>query len=134
VTNAASDQQEVKLIEEKIDALMRAISEHFLPLVQALRQGPNAEQAFDSAYAVESVEKIVRLEAACDAGIAKALARLVGLKEFKRTPALGRRRRRLPVPLAGRPSSTNSCIVLGTTSMACRILERRVTATSAPST
>ncbi len=85
--DAASDQQEIKLIEQKIDALMRAIGEHLLPLVQALQQGPNAEQAFDSAYGVASVEKIVRLEAAFDARIAKALARLVGLKEFKRTPA-----------------------------------------------
>ena len=85
--DAASDQQEVKLIEEKINALMRTIHEHVLPLVQALRQGPNAEQAFDLAYAAESMDKMVRLEAALDARIAKVLARLVGLKEFKRTPA-----------------------------------------------
>ena len=52
-----------------------------------LMQGPNAEQAFDKAYAPESMEKLVRLEAALDARIAKVLARLVGLKEFKRTPA-----------------------------------------------
>ena len=31
-------------------------------------------------------QKIVRLEAALDSRIAKLLARLVGLKEFKRTP------------------------------------------------
>lgn len=87
--DATSDQQEVKLIEEKINALMRTIHEHVLPLMQALRQGPNAEHAFDAAYVTESVEKIVRLETALDARIAKVLARLVGLKEFKRTPAAG---------------------------------------------
>jgi hypothetical protein len=86
---AASDPQELKLVEEKLNALHRILGEHVLPLVQALRQGPNAEQAFDAAYAAESVEKIMRLEAALDARIAKVLARLVGLKEFKRTPAAG---------------------------------------------
>jgi hypothetical protein len=85
--DAASDQQEVKLIEEKITALVRIIHEHALPLVQALAQGPNAEKAFDSAYSTENIEKIVRLEASLDARISKVLARLVGLKEFKRTPA-----------------------------------------------
>jgi hypothetical protein len=87
--DAASDQQEVQLIEQKIDALLGTMHKHVLPLVQALQQGPNAEQTFDSAYASESIEKIVRLEAALDARIAKVLARLVGLKEFKRTPAAG---------------------------------------------
>jgi hypothetical protein len=86
---SASDEQEVKLIEAKIDSLMRTVHEHVVPLVQALAQGPNAEQAFDRAYAVENLEKIVRLEAALDARIAKVLSRLVGLKEFKRTPAGG---------------------------------------------
>ncbi len=86
---AASDPQELKLVEEKLDALHRIIGQRALPLIQEMRQGPNAEQAFDAAYAVESMEKIVRLEAALDARIAKVLARLVGLKEFKRTPAAG---------------------------------------------
>jgi hypothetical protein len=87
--DAASDSQEVKRIEQKLDALHRTIGEHVLPLLQALKQGPNAEQAFDKAYAAESIEKIVRVEAALDARIGKVLARLVGLKEFKRTPAAG---------------------------------------------
>jgi hypothetical protein len=98
--DTASDAQEVKLIEGKINALLQAISQHVIPLVQALRQGPNAEQALDKAYAVESIDKIVRLEAAIDARIAKVLARLVGLKEFKRTPAAG-------TPAMAIPSSPN---------------------------
>jgi hypothetical protein len=86
---AASDTQEVALIEGKMNALLHTINKHVVPLVQALKQGPNAEQAFDKAYAAESIEKIVRVEAALDARIGKVLARLVGLKEFKRTPAAG---------------------------------------------
>lgn len=86
---AASDMEAIKLIEDKISALLRVLNEHVLPLVQVLTQGPNAEQAFDRAHAPESMEKIVRLEAALDARIGKVLARLVGLKEFKRTPAAG---------------------------------------------
>jgi hypothetical protein len=87
--DAASDPQEVKLIEERLNALHRTIANHAQPLLQKLIQVPGAEQAFDAAYAAESMEKIVRLEAALDARIAKVLARLVGLKEFKRTPAAG---------------------------------------------
>jgi hypothetical protein len=81
--------EEVKLLESKIGALVRILNEHIQPLTQAVAQGPNAEQAFDKAYSPESMEKIVRLEAALDARISKVLARLVGLKEFKRTPAAG---------------------------------------------
>jgi hypothetical protein len=86
---ATSDPDEVKLIEEKMNALMRAVSDHVLPLLEKLKQGPTAEQAFDDAYAVDDLEKIVRLEAALDTRISKVLARLVALKEYKRTPAAG---------------------------------------------
>jgi hypothetical protein len=85
----ASDKEAIKLIEDKIIALLRVMNEQVLPLAQVLAQAPNAEQAFDRAHAAESMEKIVRLEAALDARIGKVLARLVGLKEFKRTPAAG---------------------------------------------
>ena len=77
------------LIEGKIRALLQAVKDHVLPVLQSLNQAPNAEQAFDKAYAPENIEKVLRLEAAIDARIAKVLARLVGLKEFKRTPAGG---------------------------------------------
>jgi hypothetical protein len=87
--DAASDPHEVKLIEDKLKALYRTAAEHVLPLIKKLWQVPNAEQAFDNIYSPENWEKIVRLEAALDARIAKCLARYVGLKEFKRTPAGG---------------------------------------------
>lgn len=85
--NATSDTEEFKRVEEKTLAVLRTLNDYALPLVERLRQAPNAEQAFDKAYAVDSLEKVIRLEAAVDARIAKVLARLVGLKEFKRTPA-----------------------------------------------
>lgn len=89
--DAATDREVVKAIEEKMNAVMLTVGEHAAPLLQKLREGPDAERAFNSAYAPESMETIVRLEAALDARIAKVLARLVGLKEFKRTPAAGTR-------------------------------------------
>lgn len=85
----ASDREAVKVTEQKLDALHRTIAVHVLPLLQKLMDGPGAEQAFDAAYATENMEKLLRLEAAIDARIGKVLARLVGLKEFKRTPAGG---------------------------------------------
>jgi hypothetical protein len=51
--------------------------------------GPNPEQTFESAYAPECLEKLYQLEAALDARLAKVLSRLVGIKEFNRTPAGG---------------------------------------------
>jgi hypothetical protein len=59
---------------------------------------PSAKQTFEKAHATENIEKIVRLEAALDSRIAKVLARLVGLKEFKRMPAA-----QAPVALASPP-------------------------------
>ena len=70
-------------------ACLRLLADHAAPFLLLVTQAPNAEKAFDNAYAPESMEKMVRLEAALDARIAKILARLVGLKEYKRTPAGG---------------------------------------------
>jgi hypothetical protein len=56
-------------------------------LLEQVRQMPDAEGAFDKNYLPEVLEKVVRLEALIDARISKILARLVALKEFKRTPA-----------------------------------------------
>jgi hypothetical protein len=83
----STDKEQVKLMEGKLDACMRILSEHAGPFLQTIVQGSDGERTFDNVYAPESLEKIVRLEAALDARIAKVLARLVGLKEFKRTPA-----------------------------------------------
>jgi hypothetical protein len=58
-----------------------------MPLFEKGRQLPDAEGAFDKHYLPEDLERIMRLEATIDARITKLLARLVAIKEFKRTPA-----------------------------------------------
>ena len=93
----SSDREEIKRLEHKMGACLRLITDHVTPFLLLATQAPNAEKAFDNAYAPESMEKMVRLEAALDARIAKILARLVGLKEFKRTPAGGGAARMLEV-------------------------------------
>jgi hypothetical protein len=95
-----SDAEEIKVILAQTDAMMKLVTERFMPLVKAMDQRPDAEQALDRAYVPESLEKVMRLEAALDARIGKVLARLVGLKEFKRTPAGGAGRRALEAPRA----------------------------------
>lgn len=87
----ASDKEEIKVLEQKMGAWLGFISKHVTPLLLTIMRGPNAEESFNKAYAPESLEKIMRLEAALDARISKTLSRLVGLKEFKRTPAGGAR-------------------------------------------
>jgi hypothetical protein len=70
-----------------MDACLKLLTDTLLPVLNAERQAPDAEQAFEKAHAPECLEKVIRLEAAVDARIGKVLSRLVGLKEFKRTPA-----------------------------------------------
>ena len=95
-----SDAEEIKVILAQTEAILKLVTEKSMPLVKAMDQRPDAEQALDRAYAPESLEKVMRLEAALDARIGKVLARLVGLKEFKRTPAGGAGRRALEAPRA----------------------------------
>ena len=59
---AASSEQETKLIEGKIDAIHRTVGAHVLPLAQALAQVPNAEKAFDKANGPENLERVMHLE------------------------------------------------------------------------
>jgi hypothetical protein len=95
-----SDAEELKVIYAQTEVMAKLVTERFMPLVKAMDQRPDAEQALDRAYAPESLEKVMRLEAALDARIGKVLARLVGLKEFKRTPAGGAGMRALEAPRA----------------------------------
>jgi len=74
---------------DQMDVCLRTLEERIVPLLQVAMQMPDAEKTFDRFYAPENLEKIIRLEAMNDARIAKLLSRLVGLKEFKRTPAGG---------------------------------------------
>ena len=72
-----------------MDAFRRVVSEKVMSFVSLMNQKPDAEQALHRAYAPESPKKAMRPDAALDARIGKLLARLVGLKEFKRMPAGG---------------------------------------------
>ena len=79
--------EEVEKLTPLLCASIELASKTLLPLLEQVRQLPDAEGAFDKNYLPEALEKIVRLEALIDARISKVLARLVALKEFKRTPA-----------------------------------------------
>jgi hypothetical protein len=70
-----------------LSSCLGLVSKRLPPMLEQVRQLPDAEGAFDQNYLLEDLEKVVRLEASLDARIGKVLARLVALKEFKRTPA-----------------------------------------------
>jgi hypothetical protein len=79
--------EEVKKLTPILNAGVALVRKTFMPLLEEAQQLPNAERAFDQNYLPEALEKIVRLEMSIDVRIGKVMARLVALKEFKRTPA-----------------------------------------------
>jgi hypothetical protein len=79
--------QEIQKLTPLLSKGLGLVSKRLLPLIEQMRQLPDAEAAFDQNYLPEPLEKVVRLEALLDARISKVLGRLVALKEFKRTPA-----------------------------------------------
>ena len=58
-----------------------------IPLIEASKDRPNAEDSLRRAYSPEYLEPIIRVEAMIDARIDKALAGLVNIKEYKRVAA-----------------------------------------------
>jgi hypothetical protein len=81
-------------ITEKLDARKREangfrnVTKDFtIPLIEAFKDHPSAENSLRRTYSPEHLEPIIRLEAMIDARIDKALARLVHLKEYKRFAA-----------------------------------------------
>ncbi len=81
------DFEEVEKLTPLLCAGIELATKSLLPLLEQVRLLPDAEGAFDKNYLLDALEKIVRLETMIDARISKVLARLVGLKEFKKTPA-----------------------------------------------
>jgi hypothetical protein len=77
------DAQELVSILSSATALVKKMQ----PLIDQAHQLSDAEGAFDKNYLPEALEKVAALESMIDARISKVLARLVALKEFKRTPA-----------------------------------------------
>ena len=86
LAKGASSSDEVQKLTPLLSGGIKLVK-RLLPLLEQVRQLPDAEGAFDRNYLPETLEKVVRLEAMIDARITKVLARLVALKEFKRTPA-----------------------------------------------
>ena len=84
---AEKGQSDTKELLLQLEVSMKVVVDTLLPVLNAERQAPNPEQAFENSHSPDRLEKIMRLEASLDAQINKVLARLVGLKEFKRTPA-----------------------------------------------
>jgi hypothetical protein len=82
-----SSREEAEKLASVLSAGLELVNKTMLPLLEKVRQLPDAEGAFDKNYLPEALEKLLRLETLIDARISKVLARLVGLKEFKRTPA-----------------------------------------------
>ena len=81
-----SDEKIFKLFQQ-LEREMNQIQKFFL-LPAKTEHPPNRTQILDQAYEPESLERIVRLEAALDARIDKTVARLVNLKEYKRLAGL----------------------------------------------
>jgi hypothetical protein len=77
-------EEEVERTEQKISDIMKAVSEHVIPLLQAIDGGPSAEKTFEQACLPESFERVLKCGAAIDSRIDKLLGRLVSLKEYKR--------------------------------------------------
>ena len=83
----STEREELATLQANMQALTDVMGTHAIPLLQQVKGGPDPESSFEQAYAPQCLEKIYQLEAILDARIAKVLSRLVGIKEFKRTPA-----------------------------------------------
>jgi hypothetical protein len=79
-----AEKEKVEHTEQQITGIMKVVSEHVIPLLQAIDSDPSAEKTFEQAYLPESFERVLKCEAAIDSRIDKLLGRLVSLKEYKR--------------------------------------------------
>jgi hypothetical protein len=78
---------DAKQLVAQLSSAVDLFNNKMMPLFEKGRQLPDAEGSFDKHYLPEDLERVMRLETAIDARITKLLARLVAIKEFKRTPA-----------------------------------------------
>ena len=74
---------DVDSARREIEGILSTMTQHVLPLIRDLQSGPNAERTLGKAYSPEFLEPILRIEAAIDARIDKALGRLANLKVYK---------------------------------------------------
>jgi hypothetical protein len=82
LTDSATKTSETR--KREANAFRDVTKDFTLPLIEAFKDRPNAEDSLRRIYSPEYLEPIIRLEAMIDARIDKALARLVNLKEYKR--------------------------------------------------
>jgi hypothetical protein len=73
--------------KREANAFRNVVKDFTLPLIEAYKDRPNAEDSLRQTYSPEHLEPIIRLEALIDGRIDKALGRLVNLKEYKRLAA-----------------------------------------------
>jgi hypothetical protein len=88
----ASDQ-----LAEELKEALDLFQEVAVPEMKKIGQLPDIEDALDRNFIPEDLEKIVDIGAMLEARITKVTARLVAIKEFKRTPA-GSRPKQLVAP------------------------------------
>ncbi|MBV8242228.1 MAG: hypothetical protein JOZ35_06485 [Hyphomicrobiales bacterium] len=79
-----TEKEKVEVTHQKLSGITKLISEHLTPLLEDIDAGSSAEKTFEQAYLPESLERVLKCEAAIDSQIGKLLARLVNLKEYKR--------------------------------------------------
>jgi hypothetical protein len=73
--------------KREANAYRDVMKDFTIPLIEAFKDRPNAEDSLRRSYSPEYLEPIIRLEAMIDTRIDKALGRLVNLKEYKRLAA-----------------------------------------------
>jgi hypothetical protein len=78
------EKEEVQAREQRVSDITKAMSEHLIPMLQAIDAGPSAGKTFEQAYLPEVLERILKCEAAINSQIDKSLNRLVRSKEYKR--------------------------------------------------
>jgi hypothetical protein len=79
--------EKVERLQPLLEVGIELIAGTVLPMLDEVRKMPDSKEALEKNYLPDHLEKIVRLEASIDSRITKTLARLVAIKEFKRTPA-----------------------------------------------
>ena len=100
LTDSATKTSETR--KREANAFMNVKKDFTIPLIEAFKDRPNAEDSLRRTYSPEYLEPTIRLEAMIDARIDKALARLVNLKEYKRLAAT------YSPPLTSADASTSS--------------------------
>ena len=73
--------------KREANAYRDVMKDFTIPLIEAFKDRPNAEDSLRRSYSPEYLEPIIRLEAMIDTRIDKALGRLVNLKDYKRLAA-----------------------------------------------